>query len=70
MTQVLSVLFQIGMLLLQLQTQNISVYRLLAINPNAFNSLGMLGLNLSDLITHLFPLTIDPGFLLSPWTVP
>ena len=40
MTQVLPVLFQICVLMLQLQTQNISLYRFLTINPDALNSLG------------------------------
>lgn len=47
----------------------ISIYRFLAISPDVFNSLWMLILNLRDLLIHVFLLTIDPGFLLSHWTV-
>lgn len=40
MTQVLPVIFQIRIPVLQLQTQNISIYKFLAIDPGEINSLG------------------------------
>ena len=68
-TQVLPLLFRTCTQMLHLQTQNISVYRLLESTVMYVIIRGCWGLNWRDLLIPLFPLTIDTGVLLFPWTV-